>query len=218
MHGGVDLRLAARAAPSHRRVPSDEALLRMAAQHRAALPPPRASVPLPAPPSHPSLNLNSTAAPPPADAPPKRPLPTALSAPAASPSRRPGSPPKAVPLDASGAADVVARRPLRELGNSAGSGTGVLTMPGVVAAAAGAGTAAADVAGRAVAAAAGRGADGDAERLAAEARAVYGERFSDRAARVQRESPHGRRPGWAVRPVIVKSGDDCRQVLARRNA
>ena len=41
---------------------------------------------------------------------------------------------------------------------------------------------------------------------------LYGERFADKAKRVQRLSPHGRRPGWAVRPIIVKSGDDCRQV------
>lgn len=54
----------------------------------------------------------------------------------------------------------------------------------------------------------------DAEEAAAQARAVYGERFADKAKRVQAQSPHGRRPGWAVRPVIVKSGDDCRQVRA----
>lgn len=36
-------------------------------------------------------------------------------------------------------------------------------------------------------------------------------RFQDRSARVQARSPHGRRKGWALRPVIVKSGDDCRQ-------
>ena len=30
--------------------------------------------------------------------------------------------------------------------------------------------------------------------------------------RLQRESPHGRRPGWALRCVVVKNGDDCRQV------
>ena len=54
----------------------------------------------------------------------------------------------------------------------------------------------------------------DAEEAAAQARAVYGERFADKARRVQTQSPHGRRPGWAVRPVIVKSGDDCRQVSA----
>jgi len=73
---------------------------------------------------------------------------------------------------------------------------------------AGAGAAAAAAAG---ARAAGADAGAEADRQMAEARAVYGERFCDRAARVQRESPHGRRPGWAVRPVIVKSGDDCRQ-------
>ena len=55
-------------------------------------------------------------------------------------------------------------------------------------------------------------AEEDAEKAAAAARAVYGERFADKAKRVQRQSPHGRRPGWAVRPIIVKSGDDCRQV------
>ena len=55
-------------------------------------------------------------------------------------------------------------------------------------------------------------AEEDAERAAAAARAVYGEPFADKAKRVQGLSPHGRRPGWAVRPIIVKSGDDCRQV------
>lgn len=34
VHGGVDLRLNTKANPSHRRVPSDEAILRMAAQQR----------------------------------------------------------------------------------------------------------------------------------------------------------------------------------------
>ena len=58
-------------------------------------------------------------------------------------------------------------------------------------------------------------AEEDAEKAAAAARAVYGERFADKAKRVQRLSPHGRRPGWAVRPIIVKSGDDCRQVRER---
>lgn len=38
-------------------------------------------------------------------------------------------------------------------------------------------------------------------------------RFAAKCKRIQSESPHGRRPGWAVRPVIVKSGDDCRQEL-----
>lgn len=28
---------------------------------------------------------------------------------------------------------------------------------------------------------------------------------------MRQRSPYGRRPGWALRPVIVKSGDDCRQ-------
>lgn len=38
-------------------------------------------------------------------------------------------------------------------------------------------------------------------------------RFDAKCRRIQAESPHGRRPNWAVRPVIVKSGDDCRQEL-----
>lgn len=38
-------------------------------------------------------------------------------------------------------------------------------------------------------------------------------RFDAKCKRIQAESPHGRRPAWAVRAVIVKSGDDCRQEL-----
>jgi phosphatidylinositol 4-kinase len=48
-------------------------------------------------------------------------------------------------------------------------------------------------------------------RVAAEA--AYGERWSARKDRVQAASPHGRRPGWDLRCVIVKTGDDCRQEL-----
>ncbi|KAK9837506.1 hypothetical protein WJX81_007387 [Elliptochloris bilobata] len=217
VHGGVDLRLAVRSVPSHRRVPSDEALLRMAAQHRAPLPPPRASVP----PSNPPANLNGA----PPRAPAKPLLPTALSAPAASPPRHPGSPPKAPPSEA-GSADLAARRPLREVGvNASASASKACAAEGAGAPAVGGAMPTSAVAGRAGQAAAvgvvlGAAGAGDAEanqldaeRLAAEARAVYGERFGDGAARIQRESPHGRRPGWAVRPVIVKSGDDCRQEL-----
>lgn len=36
-------------------------------------------------------------------------------------------------------------------------------------------------------------------------------RFQDKAERVRQRSPYGRRAGWALRPVMVKSGDDCRQ-------
>lgn len=43
---------------------------------------------------------------------------------------------------------------------------------------------------------------------------VYGERWAARVRRLQRESPHARQQGWALRCVIVKSGDDCRQVRA----
>lgn len=52
------------------------------------------------------------------------------------------------------------------------------------------------------------------ERRRREACAVYGERWAARVKRIQKESPHGRRAGWALRCVIVKSGDDCRQVGA----
>ena len=38
-------------------------------------------------------------------------------------------------------------------------------------------------------------------------------RWATKRARVQRATPHGRRPGWDLRCVIVKSGDDCRQEL-----
>ncbi|EFN58631.1 hypothetical protein CHLNCDRAFT_34245 [Chlorella variabilis] len=45
------------------------------------------------------------------------------------------------------------------------------------------------------------------------AEAAYGERWASRKGRVQTASPHGRRPGWDLRCVIVKTGDDCRQEL-----
>lgn len=45
------------------------------------------------------------------------------------------------------------------------------------------------------------------------AASVYGERFAHRKERLRKQSPHGRRPGWDLRPLIVKTGDDCRQEL-----
>lgn len=65
----------------------------------------------------------------------------------------------------------------------------------------------------AAAAAAGRPAISDAERRRVAAEAAYGERWQALKARVQLTSPHGRRPGWDLRCVIVKTGDDCRQEL-----
>lgn len=41
VHGGVDLRLNTKALATHRRVPSDEALLRMAAHHKVPVPSPK---------------------------------------------------------------------------------------------------------------------------------------------------------------------------------
>ena len=55
--------------------------------------------------------------------------------------------------------------------------------------------------------------EAESEVRRAAARSIYGEPFETQAARIQKHSPYGRRPSWAVRPVIVKSGDDCRQEL-----
>ena len=55
--------------------------------------------------------------------------------------------------------------------------------------------------------------DGAALARQAAAHSVYGELWASRKARVQAASPHGRQPGWDLRCVIVKSGDDCRQEL-----
>eukprot|EP00798_Chlamydomonas_sp_ICE-L_P025834 gene25834-11512_t len=44
-----------------------------------------------------------------------------------------------------------------------------------------------------------------------EANAVFGERWAHKVKRIQKESPDGQRKGWALRCVIVKNGDDCRQ-------
>lgn len=47
VHGGVDLRLGNRSSPKHRRVPSEEALLTMAAQHNSPIPFPAVFSPIP---------------------------------------------------------------------------------------------------------------------------------------------------------------------------
>ncbi|GAB4820846.1 hypothetical protein N2152v2_007892 [Parachlorella kessleri] len=57
------------------------------------------------------------------------------------------------------------------------------------------------------------GLDAATQELQRTAQAVYGEKWATKRARVQRATPHGRRPGWDLRCVIVKSGDDCRQEL-----
>eukprot|EP00775_Hariotina_reticulata_P003444 gene3444-3715_t len=46
-----------------------------------------------------------------------------------------------------------------------------------------------------------------------QAAAAFGERLSDRAARVAAASSYSSLPGWQLTGVIVKSGDDCRQEL-----
>lgn len=53
----------------------------------------------------------------------------------------------------------------------------------------------------------------EARRRQHEAVQVHGEDWGLRRARVRSKSPHGSRPGWDLRAVIVKSGDDCRQEL-----
>ena len=58
VHGGVDLRLANKPMSVHRRIPSDEALMRMAAYHRAPVPKlPTLTSPLTSP--NPSQDLTS---------------------------------------------------------------------------------------------------------------------------------------------------------------
>jgi phosphatidylinositol 4-kinase B len=57
------------------------------------------------------------------------------------------------------------------------------------------------------------GEEEDVEKAIAMAEKAYGEPWEVRGTRVSSSSPHGRRPGWALRCVIVKSGDDCRQEL-----
>jgi len=52
-----------------------------------------------------------------------------------------------------------------------------------------------------------------ADHMQEAAYAVHGERWCERQERIARESPYSRKEGWAVRQVIVKSGDDCRQEL-----
>ena len=41
--------------------------------------------------------------------------------------------------------------------------------------------------------------------------ALYGELWDDKVRRVRSESPHGRKPGWALLPIISKANDDVRQ-------
>ena len=40
-----------------------------------------------------------------------------------------------------------------------------------------------------------------------------GERWEDKVERVRAASPYGNLPGWALKPVIIKAGDNCRQEL-----
>jgi phosphatidylinositol 4-kinase B len=40
-----------------------------------------------------------------------------------------------------------------------------------------------------------------------------GERWVDKVERIRRASPYGNEPGWCLKPIIVKAGDNCRQEL-----
>jgi phosphatidylinositol 4-kinase len=40
-----------------------------------------------------------------------------------------------------------------------------------------------------------------------------GEKWEDKVERVRAASPYGNLPGWALKPVIIKAGDNCRQEL-----
>jgi phosphatidylinositol 4-kinase B len=40
-----------------------------------------------------------------------------------------------------------------------------------------------------------------------------GERWIDKVERIRRASPYGNQPGWCLKPIIVKAGDNCRQEL-----
>ena len=42
---------------------------------------------------------------------------------------------------------------------------------------------------------------------------IAAEKWASKVARLRRASPYGHLPCWRLRPVIVKSGDDCRQEL-----
>lgn len=40
-----------------------------------------------------------------------------------------------------------------------------------------------------------------------------GEAWKDKVERIRRSSPYGNLPGWGLRPIIIKAGDNCRQEL-----
>ena len=40
-----------------------------------------------------------------------------------------------------------------------------------------------------------------------------GELWADKRERIRRSSPYGSLPGWGLRPIIIKAGDNCRQEL-----
>lgn len=244
VHGGVDLRLGNRSSPKHRRVPSEEALLKMAAQHNSPIPFPAVFSPIPEdydstvqqlqqqqqqqqqqqlqrPPSKTSqgttfaerLNGFLTGA-------------GGNSSKAAEPSSglhqgalmsNIGSSPaqlsevRHAQMAVSGSNAGYARDTSIAAVASAG-GQSLESDFGLDRAGSG-GTASTSGDPLDTAYSGLSGIHSARDKARNEAIAVYGERFDAKCKRIQSESPHGRRPAWAVRPVIVKSGDDCRQEL-----
>lgn len=236
VHGGVDLRLGNRSSPKHRRVPSEEALLKMAAQHNSPIPFPAVFSPIPEDYDSTVQQLQQQQQQQQQQRPPSRTsqgttfaerLNTFLSGVGSS------RPAEANPFGQSAGFMGNNNAQLSEARHAqmavSGSNAGVAgdTTNGVTASAAGQSLESSPslerVGSGAAASASGdlldtawdgpQGVHSAREKARAEAIAVYGERFDAKCKRIQAESPHGRRPAWAVRPVIVKSGDDCRQEL-----
>ncbi|KAL4457452.1 hypothetical protein ABPG75_012317 [Micractinium tetrahymenae] len=178
VQGGVDLTVRKPSA-RHQRMPSDEAILKVAKQHK--LPAPELPGPLAAPQQQRVLQQHAQ---PPAPAATQQAAAGGLVAPAAGPAAAGSAPvPSCMPLllPASGSCSPVAARRDADAERQA-SGAAVP-------------------------------ASAEAQQQREAAQAVYGEPWQARKARVQAASPHGRRPGWDLRCVIVKTGDDCRQEL-----
>ncbi|KAL3135684.1 hypothetical protein ABBQ38_006156 [Trebouxia sp. C0009 RCD-2024] len=242
VHGGVDLRLGNRSSPKHRRVPSEEALLKMAAQHNSPIPFPAVFSPIPEDYDSTVQQLQQQQQ---QQQQLQRP-PSKTSQASTFAERLNGF------LTGAGSNSGRAAEPSSGLqqaalmGNMGSSPAQLSEVRHAQMAVSGSNAGyAGDHSTGAVASAAGHslesdsgldrvGSDGTAstsgdpldtaysspsglhaaqEKARNEAIAVYGERFDAKCKRIQSESPHGRRPAWAVRPVIVKSGDDCRQEL-----
>merc|ERR1712137_691074 len=54
-------------------------------------------------------------------------------------------------------------------------------------------------------------AESEMERKARYKNSPFGEPFADKQERIRKSSPYGHLPGWHIRSVIIKYGDDCKQ-------